>query len=198
MTQLSESAGAVATHALQSAASDSASDTSGEAATLNALISGVARFLQNASRGATIFKIALLPAKLPELFTGLAEIALKWNLPHAFCARGVGSAYFALLPTDPSYCLSAAVAAGALTQQDVMEMGTGLTEQAFFELSKACDSIFALCAKQSATAFIQFAPAALKRRINVFGPERPDASAMRRLKASFDPRNVFAPGRMFT
>jgi FAD/FMN-containing dehydrogenase len=196
LTQLSESAGAGAAHTLQSAGVDLAGSIGGEAETLNALISETARFLRNASPGATIFKIAQLPAKLPELFAGLAEIAAKAKVPHAFCARGAGSVYFALLPPDPSYHLSAAVAAGALTEQEVMEMGTGTTEQTFSELSRTCDSIFAFCAKQSATAFIPFAPAALKRRVNVFGPERADVSAMRRLKSAFDPRNIFAPGRM--
>src|SRR5271168_850654 len=115
-TQLSESAGAGAAHTLQPAGVDSAGSIGGEAETLNALISGTARFLRNESPGATIFRIAQLPAKLPELFAGLAEMAAKANVPHAFCARGVGAVYFALLPPDPSYHLSAAVAAGALTQ----------------------------------------------------------------------------------
>jgi glycolate oxidase FAD binding subunit len=198
LNQRAESAGAVAMHALQSAALDSAGGAGEELASLNARISGTARFLRDASAGAAIFKIAQLPAKLPELFAGLAEIAAKANVPHAFCARGVGAVYFALLPKDPAPYPSAAVAAVAPTQQEVIAMDAGLSEQALADLSRACGSIFDLCSKQSATAFIQFAPAALKRRVNVFGPERSDAAAMRRLKSAFDPRNIFAPGRVFT
>jgi glycolate oxidase FAD binding subunit len=48
---------------------------------------------------------------------------------------------------------------------------------------------------EQATATILRAPDWLKERCNVWGPPRPDFPLMQRVKASFDPQNIFAPGR---
>jgi FAD/FMN-containing dehydrogenase len=133
--------------------------------------------LRQASPFATIFKIAQLPAKLPALFTSLADIAERAQIPHALFAHGLGIAYFALLPRDFS-CHAA------------------LGEQTISQLQQAAAKIFAACAAQSATAQIQIAPTPLKRQLNILGPERPDFAAMLRLKSAFDPQNIFAPGRL--
>jgi len=196
LTQFSESAAALTSPTLLATTSDDATGNRGEVHTLNALISGAVRHLRNASPAATIFKIAQLPAKLPELFAALASVADQVSLPHALFARATGTVYFALVPEDVSRDLAAAVAVGALYPQDVTEFGAVLNEQTLSQLTKAAGAIFTLCAQQSATASIQFCPTPLKRLVNVFGPERPDAPAMRRLKSAFDPHNVFAPGRL--
>jgi glycolate oxidase FAD binding subunit len=171
LTQLSESAGASASRNLPTATQDVRSANGSEAYTLNALAFDAIRHLRTASPAATIFKVSQLPAKLPDLFASLATIANQANIPYALFARGLGVTYFALLPSD--------AAPATMTRA-----------------TKACQEIFYRCATQSAPAQIQFAPVQLKRHINVFGPARPDAPAMRRLKSAFDPHNLFAPGRL--
>ena len=136
------------------------------------------RHLREAHPSATIFKIAQLPAKLPELFAALANIADHAKLPHLLFAHGIGIAYFALALHAPG---------GSISMDNPVAVAS---------VVKACQEIFSVCASQSATAQIQFAPTQIKRQVNVFGPAREDLSAMRRLKSAFDPHNIFAPGRM--
>jgi FAD/FMN-containing dehydrogenase len=143
-----------------------------EVRALNSFAFEAIRRVQNASPAATIFKIAQLPAKLPELFDALANTAKRANLPHGLFARGMGVVYFALLPKSNG-------------------------EIAMAQLTQTASSIFALCGAQAATVSIQWCPTALKRVIPILGTARPDALAMRRLKAAFDPRGIFAPGRLF-
>jgi FAD/FMN-containing dehydrogenase len=53
-----------------------------------------------------------------------------------------------------------------------------------------------MCNEKSAAAQILFAPTQLKRELQILGVDRPDVAAMRKLKAAFDPQNIFAPGRL--
>jgi glycolate oxidase FAD binding subunit len=149
---------------------------------------------RNASPDATIFKITQLPAKLPTLFAALTEVARHSEIPHAIVARGIGVAYFALLPRDP--LKTAWHAAAELDRQTMEPLIAARRQQSTAHLLSACNAAFSTCVQQSATAQIQFAPAELKRQLNILGPERPDAAAMRRLKYAFDPQNIFAPGRL--
>jgi len=127
--------------------------------------------LLNSSRAATIFRIGALPETRATLLSALREIADHANMPHALIARATGTVYFALLPPT-------------------------LEPVTITQLAQAATAIFALCANHSATASIQFAPTPLKRLVHVFGPARPDASAMHRLKSAFDQHNIFAPRRI--
>jgi glycolate dehydrogenase FAD-binding subunit len=149
------------------------SEFGSEARTMGAFVNAAPRILREASPGATIFKIAQLPAKLPELFNSLSAVADEAQIPHALFAHGLGITYFALLPPEP------------------------LRDATVAQLAPVATKIFAKCAAQSATAQIQFAPTPLKRHLNILGLERPDFAAMRRLKSAFDPHNTLAPGRLF-
>lgn len=126
--------------------------------------------LLKASPSAAIFKIALLPNRMPALLQQLLPIVDQASLPHAILARACGVIYFALLP----------------------EAGDPASLQF---LAKAASAIFALCAKENASATVPWCPVALKRVINIWGPSRPDLALMRRLKSAFDPDNLFSPGR---
>jgi glycolate oxidase FAD binding subunit len=42
---------------------------------------------------------------------------------------------------------------------------------------------------------VEYAPAALKERIDVWGPRRGDFELMRQVKEQFDPRGTLSPGR---
>lgn len=49
--------------------------------------------------------------------------------------------------------------------------------------------------RNDGTLVIDAAPTAVKERIDVFGPWRPDFAMMKRLKEQFDPQNLLSPGR---
>ena len=62
-------------------------------------------------------------------------------------------------------------------------------------LASGVTELFSYLSAEQATATILHAPDWLKQRCNVWGPPRPDFPLMQRVKASFDPQNIFAPGR---
>jgi glycolate dehydrogenase FAD-binding subunit len=144
-------------------------DDSTRPAVWGRLREALSMFLE-ASHATSIFKLNALPSQHASLFAGLRELADRFTLPNALVARASGAIYFALLPSSndtPSFQL----------------------------LSEAANAIFAFCAKEDASATLLSCPTQLKRRISIWGPARPDFALMRRLKTSFDPHNLFAPGR---
>ncbi len=62
-------------------------------------------------------------------------------------------------------------------------------------LASSVTELFSYVNAEQATATILYAPDWLKDRCNVWGPRRSDFPLMQRVKASFDPQNIFAPGR---
>jgi FAD/FMN-containing dehydrogenase len=126
--------------------------------------------LLQASPAAAIFKIVQLPERLGPLFAQLSAIAELAALPNSLMARASGIVYFTLLP--------------ATNDADALR-----------RLAEAASAIFQLCSFEAASSTILWCPTALKRLVNIWGPARPDAVLMRRLKSAFDPQNIFAPGR---
>jgi glycolate oxidase FAD binding subunit len=152
--------------------------------------------LRSASPFATIFKVTQLPESLPELFAALRAAADQAYIPHALFARAVGVTYFALLPADPSIHLAPAQLQAALDPHDLGQTLEGEHKQIFSTLREAAAKIFTMCSERNAAAQILFAPTQLKRELQILGADRPDVRAMRKLKAAFDPQNIFAPGRL--
>ena len=127
--------------------------------------------LLKSSPSAAIFKITLSPNRLSALLPQLHSLAEQASLSDATLARSCGVIYFALLPH----------------RDDVNLLN---------RLAQAAPAIFARCAKENASATLPWCPTALKHRVNVWGPPRPDLALQRRLKSAFDPQNLFAPGRL--
>jgi glycolate oxidase FAD binding subunit len=152
--------------------------------------------LRSASPFATIFKITQLPAKLPELFAALRAAADQAHIPHALCARAVGVTYLALLPAAPSMHFPEAQLQAARVPQDVGKMLEGERRQIFSTLRDVSAKIFKVCVEKTADAQIVFAPTQLKGELPILGIDRRDTPAMRKLKAAFDPQNIFAPARL--
>jgi FAD/FMN-containing dehydrogenase len=152
--------------------------------------------LRIASPFATIFKITQLPEKLPDLFAALRAAADQAHIPHALFAYAVGVTYFALLPADPSIHLAQAQRQAALDPHDVAQMLQAEHKQIFSDLSDAIKKIFVMCGEKNAATQIIFAPTQLKREIPILGLDRPGAPSMHKLKAAFDPQNIFAPARL--
>jgi glycolate oxidase FAD binding subunit len=68
-------------------------------------------------------------------------------------------------------------------------------ESALRALENAATRVFSLAAGCQGHATLLRAPSILKSRVNVWGPNRADLGMMQRVKCSFDPDNIFAPGR---
>ncbi len=68
-------------------------------------------------------------------------------------------------------------------------------ESALRALENAATRVFSLAGAGHGYATLLHAPSKLKSRVNVWGPKRADFAMMQRLKRSFDPQNIFAPGR---
>lgn len=155
--------------------------------------------LLEASPDSAIFKITILPSRLAPLLEQLRALAEQASLRHAILARACGVMYFALLPRSGE--------------------DASLDSGSFRRLAGAASAVFSVCAKENASATLNWCPTQLKREVNVWGFEfvapvsgrpvspsavsnatpaagLPDLALMRRLKSAFDPQNLFAPGRL--
>lgn len=153
--------------------------------------------LLEASPDTAIFKITILPSRLPPLLEQLRALAEQASLRHALLVRACGVIYLALLPRS----------------------GQSLDSDSFRRLAGAASAVFSLCAAENASATLPWCPTQLKREVNVWGfafvvpasgrpvspsavaganaaAALPDLALMRRLKSAFDPQNLFAPGRL--
>ena len=121
---------------------------------------------------ATIFKIGALPSQLGRILGTLQQTLERHGLPFVALTRGVGVIYLALLPS-----------------------GSGGVE--IERLADVCAQVFDCALSLGEHAVISWCPAALKRRVSVWGPPRGDAELMRRVKQVFDPHGILSPGRFY-
>jgi len=63
------------------------------------------------------------------------------------------------------------------------------------DLRAFCRAVQELAAKFDAHAVVEFAPAAIKAQLDVWGPRRDDFPVMQKLKQAFDPNGILNPGR---
>jgi len=142
--------------------------------------------LLEASAETAVFKITIPPSRLALLVEHLRTLADQASLAHAMLTRACGVVYFALLPPagEPSRPAPARL----------------------HRLAEPAAAVFSLCASENAYATLPWCPTQLKREANVWGLDSvapasgqpvplPSLALMRRLKAAFDPQNLFAPGR---
>jgi glycolate oxidase FAD binding subunit len=145
----------------------------GEQASLFARIREFPRLILEAAPGAAIFRIGILPTAVPSLLNNLTEIASRQGIALSTLAHASGIVYAAFFTKHGDR------AAPAMTASAVQE-------------------VFRVCARPEigAQAMVEWCPAELKTSSDmVWGPARPDFELMRRVKHSFDPENVLAPGR---
>jgi glycolate oxidase FAD binding subunit len=131
------------------------------------------RLVLEAAPDALIFRIGVLPAAIPSLHKNLSEIADRQGIVLATLTRASGIVYAAF------FTQAGNGAAPAITANAIQE-------------------VFRVCARpeNDARAMLEWCPAELKTSADmVWGPARPDFELMRRVKHSFDPENVLAPGR---
>jgi glycolate oxidase FAD binding subunit len=126
--------------------------------------------LLDASPGATILRIGVLPKCMGEIFTAAQSSAERHGLPLAILARAAGAIYAAFLP------------------EKVDEDTLGRLALAANEMSEAA-------AAAPGFSSILYCPAQLKGKTTVWGRERADLGLMRKVKQVFDPEGILSPGR---
>ncbi|HET6144230.1 MAG TPA: FAD-binding oxidoreductase [Candidatus Acidoferrales bacterium] len=129
------------------------------------------RLALDAVPNAAIFRLSSLPAVMPVLTAKLNAIARQNHAEVATLTRASGIVY-AVLVAENSATLDS--------------------------LAKAIPEVFRACGQPEiqASAMLEWCPQQLKTAPDVvWGTVRPDVELMRRVKQSFDPQNVLAPGR---
>ena len=131
------------------------------------------RLILEAAPGAAIFRIGVLPTAMPPLLKALGEIANRHGVSLATLTRASGivyAAYFAQAGSDTASSVTAIVIKDVFRDCALPEIG--------------------------AQAMLEWCPTEIKTSADVvWGPSRPDFELMRRVKHSFDPQSILAPGR---
>ena len=126
-------------------------------------------WLRWASPSVALFRI-VSPHSKPGDLADLLCAAQESSLRSALLVRAAGIVYFVLLAESE-------------------------VESSLRALEIAATRVFALADAGQGHATLLHAPLELKSRMNVWGPNRADLGMMQRVKHSFDPQNIFAPGR---
>jgi glycolate oxidase FAD binding subunit len=144
-----------------------------EADSVQAQIREFPRLMIERAPSAAIFRISAVPGVMAALLGKLRILAAQRELDFVSLARASGILY-----------------AGFLPQTDISGPPQSLPE-IVAEVFRACGQ-----PEIQASAMLEWAPTDLKTSAEiVWGPQRPDFELMRRVKHSFDPQNVLAPGR---
>jgi FAD/FMN-containing dehydrogenase len=131
------------------------------------------KLVLEAAPDAAIFRIGVVPTKMPSLFGDLRNVAQKYHCEVGTLTRASGimfAAFFAAPGNDGASPVTAALA----------------------------KEVFRVCAlpENGANAMLEWCSSEIKRSgIDPWGPRRDDFALMRRVKNAFDPQNVLAPGR---
>jgi glycolate oxidase FAD binding subunit len=131
------------------------------------------RLVLEAAPDAAIFRIGVLPTAMPSLLKALTEAAKHDDAGVAALTRASGIVF------------------AAFFKQGGMDAAHAINTNVIKE-------IFQICARpeNGAQAMLESCPKKWKTSADVvWGPPRPDFELMRRVKHSFDPQNVLAPGR---
>ncbi len=147
--------------------------TEDEADAVLAKIREFPRLMTERAPFGAIFRVSAVPGAAAMLLGKLRVVAAQRELDFVSLGRATGVFYAAFLP-----------------QMEILETPAFLPE--------VVAEVFRICgqAELQASAMLEWCPADLKTSADVvWGPPRPDFELMRRVKHSFDPQNVLAPGR---
>ena len=153
----------------EAAAADSEILDAASDAHLGAVLREAFDWLRWDSPSVALFRIAL-PQSKPGDLADLLCIAQESALRGALLLRAAAIIYFVLLAENED-------------------------ESALRAMENAATRVFSLAAAGQGHATLLHAPSKLKSRVSVWGPKRADLGMMQRVKRSFDPHNIFAPGR---
>lgn len=122
------------------------------------------------SEADTVMKLTVLPSNLAAVFDAAARAADENEQALGILARGPGIVYVTLSPDEND------------------DKTTG-------RLVKSCQALFEAARNAGGHGLIERCPTELKRAISVWGAPREDQPLMQKVKSTFDPKNIFAPGR---
>lgn len=122
------------------------------------------------SEADTVMKLTALPSRLSPLLAAIEQAAGNSEMAVATLVRGPGVVYVTLTPDDSD-------------------------EKTVGRLAAACQAIFEAARAAGGHGLIERCPTELKRAIGVWGASREDLSLMQKVKSTFDPKSIFAPGR---
>ena len=128
------------------------------------------RLVLEAFPGAAIFRLAILPAAMPNLLAQTLALSERHELKPAILVRAAGIVYAALLPP-------AGDTGGAA------------------RLAAACRELMQASLGAGARPMIEWCPVAIKRDVNIWPPPGDDQALAEKLKRVFDPQGILAPGR---
>lgn len=126
-------------------------------------------WLRWASPAVALFRIVLPQSKASDL-ANLLRFANESSLRNATLLRATGVTYLAFI--------------GEIDDESTLR-----------SLESVSRRIFSLAAASRGHATLLHAPLKLKSSVNVWGPKPADFAMMQRVKDSFDPQHIFAPGR---
>jgi glycolate oxidase FAD binding subunit len=122
------------------------------------------------SEADVVMKVSVLPTHCRALLEAVEKAADAAEMAAAMLVRGPGAVYVTLTPDEND------------------ERTVGL-------LARSCQAIFEAASGLGGHGMIERCPTELKRAINIWGSGREDLPLMQKVKSTFDPKNVFAPGR---
>jgi glycolate oxidase FAD binding subunit len=147
--------------------------TDAESHSVLAQIHEFPRLMRERDSSVAIFRISVVLGAMASLLAKLRVLAAQRELDFVSLARVSGILYAAFLPQRQ-------VAGPPRSMPGI-----------FAEVFRACGQ-----PEMQASAMLEWCPAELKTSADiVWGPSRPDFELMQRVKRSFDPQNVLAPGR---
>lgn len=122
------------------------------------------------SPATVVMKLSALPGRMSELLEAVEKAASARSVDWAAIVRSVGVACIAFFSKDRAPETAA-------------------------QMARLTDDILSAAVMLEGSASIPWCPAEWKSRLKVWGLERPDFAQMKKLKAFFDPGEIFAPGR---
>ena len=122
-----------------------------------------------------VIKASVLLTQLGEMIATASRTASENNLASATLARaGTGIGYCYLWPQP---------------EQDAAS--------SFERLVSSCKFLLQETERLGGRAIVEWAPASIKRMVNIWGTQGDDFALMQRLKEQLDPRGILNPGRFY-
>jgi glycolate oxidase FAD binding subunit len=147
--------------------------TDAEADSVHAQIREFPKLMLERAPAAAIFRVSAVPGVMAMLLGKLRVVAAQHELDFVSLGRASGIFHVAFLPQKETSAPPPSFA-GVIAE------------------------VFRTCGQHEmhASAMLEWCPTKIKTSADVvWGPSRPDFELMRRVKHSFDPQNVLAPGR---
>jgi glycolate oxidase FAD binding subunit len=170
-----------------------------EQAVLLGCISEFPRVILEAFPKAAIFRIAALPAAMPDLLRQISAALERQRLDQATLVRAAGVVYFAMLEPTSRETADENVPNRSDADKNAADKD-GADKDADVRLVTACGEIMKVGLAAGLRPMIEWCPLSVKRELRAAGgsvwpPPGDEHFLAERLKKVFDPHGILAPGR---